>query len=322
MAEGPIITAGPIHFGGALDGNFDISLTRTSSGVLTSDGHIIAGTGSVAVASPNDLFSVADGNYGFFSLTGSSNADVGFALNQGNTNGTAGNGFTILGIVGTNADINYGLSTSASGRNSGDFICQTFFSSAFRNIFYVPHGTNSVTHTNTLFCGTQAPTANNSNQDLLNVSDGAGNYGYASLNAQTAGGNVGLALIQGAATGASSNNIVTFGIVGAHSDPAYGLSTAVSGLNSGDIVCQTFFSGSFRNIWHIPVGTNSFVIGASALSTPATDGFLYIPSCAGTPSGTPTAQTGRVPMIYDTTNNKFYIYNSGWKGGTTPGAFT
>lgn len=66
----------------------------------------------------------------------------------------------------------------------------------------------------------------------------------------------------------------------------------------------------------------SVVVGNQALATNATDGFLYIPTCAGTPTGTPTAFTGRVAMIYDTTNNKFYVYNTAWKGGTNPGVFT
>lgn len=62
--------------------------------------------------------------------------------------------------------------------------------------------------------------------------------------------------------------------------------------------------------------TGSVMIGNAALATTATDGFLYIPTCAGAPTGTPTAKTGRVPMIYDTTNNHFYFYNSGWKKTT------
>ena len=78
----------------------------------------------------------------------------------------------------------------------------------------------------------------------------------------------------------------------------------------------------------IGLGTNTAVLGntsitttqlrgnvisgnQAALATNATDGFLYIPTCAGTPTGTPTAITGKVPMVADTTNNKLYIYVGG-----------
>lgn len=66
----------------------------------------------------------------------------------------------------------------------------------------------------------------------------------------------------------------------------------------------------------------SVVVGNQALATTATDGFLYIPQCAGTPTGVPTAQTGRVPMVWDKTNKIFYIYDGGWLGGTAPGVFS
>lgn len=55
------------------------------------------------------------------------------------------------------------------------------------------------------------------------------------------------------------------------------------------------------------------VIGAGALTTNQANGYFYIPTCPGIPTGTPTSYTGRVPMIYDSTNNKFYIYNGAWK---------
>lgn len=47
-------------------------------------------------------------------------------------------------------------------------------------------------------------------------------------------------------------------------------------------------------------------VGNAAIATNATDGFLYITGCAGVPTGAPTAKTGRVPLVADTTNNKIY----------------
>src|SRR5262249_53662452 len=58
--------------------------------------------------------------------------------------------------------------------------------------------------------------------------------------------------------------------------------------------------------------------GAGAIATNATNGFLSITSCAGAPTGTPSAEanpSGSLPMVYDTTNNKLWVYNgSAWKG--------
>lgn len=55
-------------------------------------------------------------------------------------------------------------------------------------------------------------------------------------------------------------------------------------------------------------------VGPAAIATNATNGFFYVPGCAGTPTGTPTAYTGRVPIVVDTTNNKLYFYSGGaWR---------
>jgi hypothetical protein len=61
--------------------------------------------------------------------------------------------------------------------------------------------------------------------------------------------------------------------------------------------------------------TGNVVAGGSvALATTATDGFLYVPTCAGTPTGTPTAITGMAPIVVNTTNNKLYFYSGGaWR---------
>ena len=55
-------------------------------------------------------------------------------------------------------------------------------------------------------------------------------------------------------------------------------------------------------------------VGGGTLATTATDGFLYVPTCAGTPTGTPTAKTGYAPIVVNTTNNKLYFYSGGaWR---------
>lgn len=71
----------------------------------------------------------------------------------------------------------------------------------------------------------------------------------------------------------------------------------------------------------IKVASGSVVVGGAAIATNATKGFLYIPTCAGAPSGTPEVHTGTVAMVYDTTNHKLRIYDASWLGGTTPGAW-
>lgn len=56
------------------------------------------------------------------------------------------------------------------------------------------------------------------------------------------------------------------------------------------------------------------IINTAAVATNATNGFLYVPGCTGTPTGVPTTVTGRVPIVVDTTNNKLYFYSGGaWR---------
>ena len=61
-------------------------------------------------------------------------------------------------------------------------------------------------------------------------------------------------------------------------------------------------------------GSKNVTLGETvALVTTATDGFVYIPTCSGNPSGTPTSKTGKVPMVYNTSNNTLHIYNGSWR---------
>ena len=48
-------------------------------------------------------------------------------------------------------------------------------------------------------------------------------------------------------------------------------------------------------------------------SVTMTDGFFYIPSAAGVPTGIPTAITGFAPMYLNTLTSDLYIFNGVWK---------
>lgn len=101
---------------------------------------------------------------------------------------------------------------------------------------------------------------------------------------------------------------------------------------SGDIIFQTGGKGAASTTQNAAItaltikgGTTttlagSVIIGSAALATTATDGYFYIPTCAGTPTGVPTAVTGRIAMIYDTTNHQFWFYDGAWLQPKTPAA--
>lgn len=124
------------------------------------------------------------------------------------------------------------------------------------------------------------------------------------------GGNAGLELFANAYLDAvgykykvnnSASNLVVH--------PSNGISflTAASGTAGNAVTWSTKFTVS--NLGNV-------VVGSAALATTDTDGFLYITSCAGAPTGVPTAYTGRVALQYDSTNNKLYVYDGGWIGVT------
>ena len=67
------------------------------------------------------------------------------------------------------------------------------------------------------------------------------------------------------------------------------------------------------------VNGNVQVGPSSAVSTSATDGFYYNPTCAGLPTGTPTTITGKTAHVNDSTNKRQYFYNgSAWQNTNTP----
>lgn len=84
-----------------------------------------------------------------------------------------------------------------------------------------------------------------------------------------------------------------------------------AGATEADYTMMLQKAGTLTDVFRI-IGNGSILMGlGGARSTSATDGFVYIPTCAGPPVGTPTAQTDMRALIWDSTNFKLYIYDNG-----------
>lgn len=82
-----------------------------------------------------------------------------------------------------------------------------------------------------------------------------------------------------------------------------------SNLAAGSGKYNFYAAGTAPNLF---AGTT--IVGTAALATTATDGFIYVPTCAGVPTGVPTTHTGTAPIVIDTTNHRLYFYSGGvWR---------
>jgi len=141
-------------------------------------------------------------------------------------------------------------------------------------------------------------------------------------------GNGGIRMSRTAASpGSVVWNVTSNGGSGISSDNNFGLSqggvntfTAVSTgavantlylKNGNTLLGSTTDNGYKLEVTGTARISGSTVIGTAALATTATTGFLYLPTCAGLPTGVPATQTGTAAVVIDTTNNKMYIYSGG-----------
>jgi hypothetical protein len=103
--------------------------------------------------------------------------------------------------------------------------------------------------------------------------------------------------------------------------PAASISAVVDGTPGtndmpGRLVFSTTADGAATSTERMRITSAGNIVagGSAALATTASNGFLYVPTCVGTPTGTPTTITGMAPIVVDTTNNKLYFYsNSAWR---------
>lgn len=59
---------------------------------------------------------------------------------------------------------------------------------------------------------------------------------------------------------------------------------------------------------------NAICAAETVIANAATNGFVYLRTVAGAPTGVPTAITGHAATLFDTTNSKLWVYNGSWKG--------
>ncbi len=92
--------------------------------------------------------------------------------------------------------------------------------------------------------------------------------------------------------------------------------TPGSGSMPGRLTFLTTPSGSTTPAERMRLDNKgNVIVGLGTVANGATDGFLYIPSTASAaPSGTPTAYSGRNPMVLDAANLRLYINVAGtWR---------
>jgi hypothetical protein len=117
------------------------------------------------------------------------------------------------------------------------------------------------------------------------------------------------------------SEIFTQGSDGTQFIPAASIAVAVDGIPNtndmpGRLVFRTTAAGAATSTERMRITSAGNIVagGSAALATTASNGFLYVPTCAGTPTGAPTTITGMAPIVVDTTNNKLYFYsNNAWR---------
>ncbi len=111
--------------------------------------------------------------------------------------------------------------------------------------------------------------------------------------------------------GTNPNQIPLNGMLGgmAYQDPK-GIS--VEKIQSTVGIGTTFPT---TNLQLQPNAGNTVIGTGTSLTTTASEGHLFIPTCSGAPTGIVTSPfSGVVPLVYDTTNNRLYIrIGSTWR---------
>jgi Repeat of unknown function (DUF5907) len=178
---------------------------------------------------------------------------------------------------------------------------------------------------------TSADTAGTDLSITSGSGDGTGVGGQLDLFAGTGGSsaNGGLVFVRGGTggldSGAGGGNVQIYGgdandfdTGGAGGQVLIKGGTATLAPDGGDVRISGGApdTGAYGNVVLNGVGV--------ALATTAEGGFVTLPTCAGVPTGVPNSiVTGNAPVVFNTSANGLYLYNSGWQliggGGLSDG---
>lgn len=134
-----------------------------------------------------------------------------------------------------------------------------------------------------------------------------------------------------AISGSTAVGVITFaGYNGSAYDTVASITARTNGTLAGTgapgfLVLSTTGTGSSVPTQRLKIDSEGNVVvgGVSALVTNATDGFLYVPTTAGTPSGTPTTYTGAAATVVNSSANALYFYSNGaWRSTNAAGSLT
>jgi hypothetical protein len=196
--------------------------------------------------------------------------------------------------VPTGTFIGEGAGNNASGANS------TFIGTGA--------GSSTTTGASNTFIGTSAGQANTIASDNTFIGTSAGST------ISSGGQNVSIGRISaiqiiggGSLTNAANSTFIGYGTRAANNAQTNQIVIGHTAIGAGSNT--TTIGNTSITAAHI---RGAVICGDTvALATNATNGFLYIPTCAGVPTGTPTAVTGKAAMVADTTGNKLYVYLGG-----------
>lgn len=322
-----------------------VTLTRSVTKSTNSNNAISVGSGAIiySTARSNDILNPADLGTGVQTALAVNVGSAGAFVVNGGALGTPSSG-TVTNLTGT-ASININGTVGATTPTTGAFTTVVASSTATAASF-IP--TSATVPTNGMYlsaANTLGFATNSVNRIIINSSGlGIGNTPTAPLQIDTTvadlvyltrasdvAGGVNWYFRKCRNTIASPNIVQNGDFLGAmwmsgYDGSAYqagGLirfevdGTPGAGDMPGRMIFGTTSDGSASPVERFRVDNKgNVIVNTAALSTSATDGFLYIPTSAGAPIGTPSTYTGRVAMEYDTTNNKLYVYNGAWKSVT------